>query len=130
MELIQSLYDVKKFKFVIIGAKYDEDLANMIMERLERAKIPFVDTIGQPLPVVIEMLKRLFYFIGFPSGLSILNETLQKSGLMFYGHKIKGIINTWAHPLRIKNGDIKECLFCEPQKIFDWLKNDYKIFDR
>lgn len=131
IELVNLLHKGNKdFVFVVIGAPYDGDLSGMVATEMELRGVPFVNTVGQPLPVVIEMLKRMFYFIGFPSGLSILNETLGKDGTMFYGHKIKGIINTWADPERIKNHNIKECLFCPPQQIFDWLKNTYKIFDR
>jgi hypothetical protein len=120
----------KDFVFVIIGAPYDADLSNMVMREMLLRGIRFVNTVGQPLSAVIEILKRQFYFIGFPSGLSILNETLGQNGLMFYGYRITGIINSWADPERIKSGEIKECLFCEPRKIYDWLKNDYKIFDK
>lgn len=131
LKLIQMLYkEDKDFVFVIIGAVYDADLAEMLMKELTEQKIPYVNTIGEPLSVVMEMLKRQFYFIGFPSGLSILNEYQGLNGLMFYGHRIKGIINTWADPVRIKNGDIKECLYAEPEKIFHWLTNSYKILER
>lgn len=131
LDLIKRLHGGnKEFVFVIIGAVYDEDLAAMLMRELMLTKIRFVNTIGAPLSVVIEILKMLHYFIGFPSGLSILNDLIGKDGTMFYGHKVAGIINTWADPERIKNGNIKECLFCPVQEIFDWLKNDYKIFDR
>jgi ADP-heptose:LPS heptosyltransferase len=131
LDLIKRLYaGNNEFVFVIIGAVYDEDLAGMLMLELMDTKIRFVNTIGAPLSVVIEILKKLHYFIGFPSGLSILNELLGKDGTMFYGHKVAGIINTWADPVRIKNDNIKECLFCPVDEIFNWLKNDYKIFDR
>jgi ADP-heptose:LPS heptosyltransferase len=131
LELIKRLHaGCNDFVFVIVGAVYDEDLAGMLMTELLGTKIRFVNTIGAPLSVVIEILKKLHYFIGFPSGLSILNELIGKDGTMFYGDRVKGIINTWADPKRIKNGNIKECLFCPVSKIFDWLKNDYKIFDR
>lgn len=120
----------RNIKFVIIGADYDEDLATMLMNKFHEFRTPFVNTIGQPLSVVIELLKRLSYFVGFPSGLSILNELLGKDGVMFYGEKVKGIINTWADPERIKAGNIKECLFCDPEQIFDWVKNSYGLFKR
>jgi hypothetical protein len=129
--LIRKLHqESKDFVFVVIGAPYDSDLSDMVMKEMLLGGIKFVNTVGQPLSVVIEILKRQFYFIGFPSGLSILNESLSKNGLMFYGSRIKGIINSWADPERIKNGDIKECLFTEPEKIYEWLKTDYKIIDR
>ncbi|WP_276483575.1 hypothetical protein [Paraflavitalea pollutisoli] len=116
--------------FVIIGAKYDEDLAELLMAQLKASDIPFTNTIGEPLSMVVEILKRLKYFVGFPSGLSIINEMLGKDGVMFYGHKVAGLINTWADPERIKAGNIKECLFCDPARIFDWIKNDYQLFKK
>lgn len=130
-KLIRRLYNGDEdFVFVIIGAEYDSDLATMLMEEMRMQRIPFVNTIGQPLSTVVEILKQLKYFIGFPSGLSILNEYMGKNGLMFYGHKITGIINSWADPERIRSGDIKECLFDTPEVIYNWLANHYKIFDR
>lgn len=129
--LIKKLHqDNNNFSFVIIGAEYDTDLADMLMGELRTLNIPFVNTIGQPLNVVVEILKQLVYFIGFPSGLSILNEYMGKNGLMFYGGKVSGIINTWADPERIKNGEIKECLFAPPEVIYDWLINYYKLLDK
>lgn len=129
--LIKRLHnEQKEFVFVVIGAEYDTDLADMLMEEMRMQRIPYVNTIGQPLGVVMEILKKLFYFIGFPSGLSILNEYQGRDGLMFYGHKITGIINTWADPERIKNGNIKECLFASPEIIYEWLTETYKILDR
>lgn len=120
----------RDFCFVIIGAPYDSDLSQMLMDELIEYKIPFINTVGQPLGVVVEILKRLFFFAGFPSGLSILNEYMGKDGLMWYGKKISGIINTWADPARIKNGNIKECLFTSPENIYEWLKSVYQIFER
>lgn len=131
MEFIELMHkNAPTAAFVIIGAQYDIDLADLIIVALKKQNIPFVNTIGQPLPVVVEILKRLNYFCGFPSGLSILNETLGKDGVMFYAKHVEKIINTWAHPERIAAGNIKECLFCEPSKIFDWIKNDYKLFQK
>lgn len=120
----------KDICFVIIGAPYDVGITETLTEEMRAARIQFINTTGQPLPVVIELLKRLSYFIGFPSGLSIINETLGKDGVMFYNQKDKGIINTWADPGRIRAGNIKECLFCEPAVIFDWIKNEYQFFEK
>lgn len=127
-ELISLIY--KHFphnRFVIIGAEWDRDLATNLMGLLDCSRIPYINTVGQKLPVVIEILKKLNYFIGFPSGLSILNETLGKDGLMFYSPQIQGIMNTWADPVRIYNRSIKECLFDEPYKIYRWLNENNKL---
>lgn len=116
--------------FVIIGASYDVGITEELVKELNMAGIMNINTTGQPLPVVIELLKRFSYFVGFPSGLSIINETLGKDGVMFYTEKDKGIINTWAEPGRIKAGYIKECLFCEPAAIYDWIINEYNLIDK
>lgn len=129
-KLIKMLYKGKDICFVLVGAPYDVGITEALITELERYNIPFINTTGQLLPVVIELLKQFSYFIGFPSGLSILNETLGKDGVMFYQVKDKGIINMWAEPGRIEKGNIKECLFCEPEKIYDWVKNDYNLFNK
>lgn len=116
--------------FVLIGARYDVGITEDLEIELRRNFIPFENTTGQPLGVVIEMLKRLSYFIGFPSGLSIINETLGKDGVMFYMKKDVGIINSWAGKGRIEAGNIKECLFCSPDQIFDWIRSEYCLFEK
>lgn len=115
------------YTFVIIGAEWDVDMADKVKFLMIQNNIKFIWTVGQNLGTVVEILKQLKYFIGFPSGLSILNETLEKDGLMFYAKQIQKIINTWANPVRIANGNIKECLFCNPEEIFSWLIQNNKI---
>jgi ADP-heptose:LPS heptosyltransferase len=104
------------YTFVIIGADWDTDLATQLTGKLTTAGIPFVNTVGQPLGTVVEILKRLDYFIGFPSGLSILNETLGKRGLMFYPGHLRPMMYTWAHPDRLAYKDHIPLLFCTPQE--------------
>jgi hypothetical protein len=116
--------------FVIIGASYDVGITEDLIIEMKKAGICYVNATGKGLGATIEILKRLIYFIGFPSGLSIINETLQKDGVMFYMQKDKGIINTWAEKGRIAAGNIKECLFCSPDAIFDWIKNEYQFFEK
>jgi len=136
MRLIYQMYKTDSdLIFVIIGASFDVDLGGNLIKLLDEQGIPYINTIGEPLSVVIEILKRLNYFIGFPSGLSILNETLGKDGFMFYpspsvAAKVCNIMNTWAHPSRIASGAYKAALPCDPIDVYNWLKNDYKLFDR
>jgi ADP-heptose:LPS heptosyltransferase len=129
-KLIKMLYKGKDICFVIVGAPYDVGITETLTAEMEQYNIPFINTTGQPLGVVIELLKRFSYFVGFPSGLSIINETLGKDGVMFYQVKDKGIINMWAEPGRIKTGNIKECLFCPPEQIYDWIKSEYCLFKK
>jgi ADP-heptose:LPS heptosyltransferase len=120
----------KDLCFVIAGAPYDEGITDELMAEMQADRISCINTTGQSLSVVVELLKRFSYFIGFPSGLSIMNETLGKDGVMFYTQKDKGIINGWADKQRIMAGNIKECIFCEPAQIFDWIKNEYNLFEK
>lgn len=115
---------------VIIGAAYDVGVVEELTKAMDQKKIKYINTTGQPLGVVVEILKRLNYFLGFPSGLSILNETLGKDGVMFYPPHLQKMMNTWAHPDRISSGAYKGCLFPEPEELLKWLKKEYKIFDR
>lgn len=115
---------------VIIGADFDGDLGGRLIQLLQDADIPHVNTIGQPLSVVIEILKRLAYFIGFPSGLSILNETLGKDTFMFYPSHLKLMMNTWAEPSRIESGAYKAAQFCTPEVAFSWINNEFKLFHK
>lgn len=124
------------FVFVIIGAKWDTDLAYKLMKLLELKNIPYLDTIGRPLGEVTEIMKKLLYFFSFPSGLGILAPTVQCPVTMFYPDGKNGspnlgpMINTWAAPEDIESGVYKGCLFCEPEKIFDWVINSYKLMSK
>jgi ADP-heptose:LPS heptosyltransferase len=129
--LIDGMYRKNPaFVFVIIGAQWDADMTGEVMRMLDLLNIPYINTIGEPLGVVIEILKRLDYFIGFPSGLSILNETLGKRTFMFYAEQIKGIMQTWADLDRIVSMDCIECLFCPPEKALDIIFDIYKLMDK
>jgi len=99
-----------EYKFVFIGADYDIGIPGDIMSKLKPNQ--FIDTIGQPLSVAVEILKRLDCFIGFPSGLSIINETLAaKQTIMFYPPHLSKLINAWPDPERIENASYKGCIF-------------------
>lgn len=116
-----------KYGFVLIGAKWDIDLSSGLAEGMRQAKIPHWWAVEQSLGTTIEILKGLKYFIGFPSGLSIINESLEKDGIMFYSEAIKKIIGTWANPTRIKNGNIIETVFTDPKKVFSWIVDNNKL---
>lgn len=108
-------------KFVVIGAAWDTNMSADVLQLLGSRAI---NTVGQPLCVVIEIMKRLDMFVGFPSGLSILNETLAaKQTIMFYPKHLTAMINTWADPARIESGAYKGCLWCEPVRLYEWIKN-------
>lgn len=101
--LIQELAKVyREACFVIIGASWDNNIAAELMQYLKEAGIQFYDTIGTNLGYFIKLCEHLNYFVAFPSGLPILNETIQQCGtFMFYPPRLEPMMFTWASPERI-----------------------------
>lgn len=113
-----------EFSFVLIGAEWDLDLVTDLAAMLDETEIKYTNSVGEPLSVVIEILKRLELFCGFPSGLSILNETIPgKSTLMFYPEHLEPMMNAWASPERIENGQYIPLLFCEPEAAYQTIRH-------
>lgn len=128
-DLIQKLHAEKpEAVFYIIGASFD-DLTGELPKLLRQNNIPCVDTVGRDLAYVIELLKTLDYFIGFPSGLSILNETLGQQTFMFYPPHLKKMMYAWADQNRINSHDYIAQLFCTPAEAFNRIATDAEIFD-
>lgn len=121
------------YVFVIIGAVWDLDLGRNLVKQLYTNGIPFINTIGEPLGAVLEIMKKLTYFFSFPSGLGILAPTINCPVTMFYPDGKKGapnftvMMNAWASREDIESGVYKGCLFCEPEQIFKWIIDNKKI---
>lgn len=132
MELIDRINTAfaGQVTFVMIGAEFDQDLTGSLMYRMLRAKLPFIDTVGASLGVVVELLKRCQYFIGFPSGLSILANTIDVPTMMFYPKHLEKMMNTWASIEDIETGKYKGLQFCTPDVAFRWLIDEYKLKEK
>lgn len=112
------------YHFVIFGASYDIALVDDVFEILpENRRMKMID---EDLSLVIEVMRRLDMMIAFPSGMPILHELCGgKRTIMFYPPHLKKMQNAWADPERIHDGSYKGCQFCEPEKIFEWIKNNW-----
>lgn len=124
-DLIQKIYleyEPHEVCFVTIGAMWDIDLTSKLIKLMRDNAVPHYDTVGKPLAWVVDCLKSLDYFIGFPSGLSIINETLHKKTMMFYPEHLNLMRYAWAEPERIKSGEYLAPLFCEPSEAFELFK--------
>lgn len=117
------------YLFVIVGAGWDNDFATELSKELTSLKISFSNTIGSNLTQVANMMQEFKYAFYFPSGLPILSESLEGGSdcTMFYTSNIKNIMGTWCDPARREDGRFKECLFCEPEAIFNWCVENNKI---
>lgn len=125
IKLLRGL--IPEATFVLIGAEWDAELAGNLRAQLQRNSIAYISTIGQPLGYVIEMMKVLSYGFYFPSGLGILSGLLHRPSVMFYPPALPKLACTWADPAIIEDGSFKECQFCTPEKIFQWVKEVYKL---
>lgn len=110
--------------FCFFAAQWDQDMLKAVTEPLENNYPLFYD---ESLGAVIEGFKQLDYLIGFQSGMSIINETLGKDGMMLYRKADRNIIGTWADSRRITSGQIKECQFAPPEQIVNWIKENNKL---
>lgn len=120
----------KDYTYVIIGAEWDTDLGTNLIRSLSRLGYKYVNTIGQSLGTVIEIMKRLHYFFSFPSGLGILATTVDCPVTMFYpsgkngAPDLRPMINAWALPEAIEIGRYKGAAFCTPEQIYKWCKEN------
>lgn len=132
--LIQQMHAERpNWKFVIIGAEWDGDLASGLTKALEENKIPFVSTIGKELGYVGNVMKRLSYGFYFPSGLPIFSETIQGASdlTMFFPPHLVKMMGTFCDPARKhSNNRLKECLFCSPESIYKWWVEVYKGYEK
>lgn len=131
--LIEMIHEMDEdFIFVIIGAKWDVDLSSKLVSLLHDAQIPYVKLIDQELGMVLECMRRFTYAFYFPSGLPILSETGGGSDCtMFYPPKqLPRMPGTWCDLKRKQSGEFKECFFCEPIAIFEWVRDVYFLFER
>lgn len=117
-------------RFLLIGAEYDMDLSTQIIDELMGLGIPHMSSVGEPLAVVIEILKCLDYFVGFPSGLSILNESLGRDGLMFYPQHLRRMMGAWAKESRIEGGFHLPMLKDTPEKVLANIEKRYRLIEK
>lgn len=110
--------------FAVIGADFDMDMNTELCAMLEKAGIPYHNCTGLRLQETAAIIKQLHYFYAFPSGLPIMAHTLGKPVTMFYPQHLAPMINTWAKSEDIESGFYKGCLFCEPEAIFNWTKQN------
>lgn len=123
-DLIYKLHlDRPEACFVFIGASWDIDLTDKVRQLCINNKVPVWNGVGLTLSATIETLRYLDYFIGFPSGMCMVNESLHKKTFMFYPYHLKHMMYAWAEEDRIKNLDYIAQLFCTPLEAYYLIKD-------
>jgi len=89
--------DFKDYPIVFVGAPWDVDIVKKIVERVKERRMLLIDYSGiLHIKDTLSLIKGSKYFLGFPSGLSILANVLGVKATMFYSEQIKNIMGTWA----------------------------------
>lgn len=127
-QLISKIHSLSpgEYNFVIIGAPYDLDLATSLIAKLTRYKVPFTNTIGKNLGIVVEIMKKLYYGFYFPSGIGILAASLFSPHTMFFPKHLEPMMNTFLALDLIETNKVKHCQFCTPDQIYQWWTEVYK----
>lgn len=122
--LIRFQRDVRDVPIVIIGADWDLSFANKLQVACAKNGIDIVNVVGKlPLSGSLDIIKRSCYFVGFPSGLSILAAIMGEASLMFYTESISGIMYMFADPDLMENGIFTEMLYAPPEEVIDVVKD-------
>jgi hypothetical protein len=123
-----------EWRFVLIGAEWDNDMGKDLLNLFNASDevIPYINTIGQPLGYVMQVMKRLDYGFYFTSGLPILSETIKGASdlTMFFPPHLDKMMGTFCDPKRKESGQLKECLYCSPDAIYEWWTKTYQAYDR
>ena len=76
-----------------------------------------LESIGCHIGTTIEVLRRLDYFLAYPSGLGILCDVVDTPCLMFYWPNFHdAFLNTYADPANVASGRHLNLLFDTPAK--------------
>lgn len=127
IDLITGLHNkIKNLTFILLGAKWDKPYTDDLIKLLPN--INLVDLCGQThIARTIEIIRKLKYFIAFPSGLPVLANVLFTPVMMFYPHHLNHIMNTWPDPETVKNLLYKGCIFPKPQQALDFVIAEYGL---
>jgi|GEM_PF-3459431 hypothetical protein len=107
-----------RYVFVVIGAEWDIDTAGQLMKFMKTFGVSYIDTVGQPLGFVIQMMKSLDFGFYFPSGLGILSGLMSRPSLMWYPKHLVKMQGTWKNPT---NNTFHESQFMSPKLMLGYI---------
>jgi hypothetical protein len=105
--------------FVAVSALYDRRTAAVAGE-LRRRGHQVAECIGPSIGVTVEVMRRLSYFVAYPSGLGVVADVLDLPTMMFYWRDFHDLfLNSYADPENVRRGRHMNLLFCEPGAALD-----------
>jgi hypothetical protein len=106
--------------FAVLGASYDRDKSEEVIELLKRRKLNVVPVLGERLGVALSVLKRSAIGFFFPSGLGIMMHVLGRPGAMLLPGFLAGLTDSWLDPKDAKTGKFKCFPAGTPEEVLGW----------
>jgi hypothetical protein len=117
--------------FVLTGAGWDADLGAHIEQSARHAGLNLTNLVGKThIASTLHLMRKSSYFVSFPSGLGILANVINVPSTMLYPPQIQRIMGTWSDPETVKSNRFKECLFCPPDVLAEWIQAVYGLRDK
>lgn len=104
--------------FYIIGAKFDIDLGDKLIELLKIQKVKYVRVIGESLETALWIIKNLDYLFAFPSGLGIMANVLKTPCIMFMPPMLKNMCHKFTPEQDNESGFFMNQLFINNMEAF------------
>ena len=113
---------------VLLGAEWDRSFANEVYGVFE---VQTLNLVGQlELAETLLVLRNALYLVAFPSGIPILATVMSRPTLMFYPESLTGLMTSWVPPDVLQDGTYKAMHFCDPQQVFEWIRDGYRLENR
>lgn len=114
---------------VLMGAKWDIDLSGLVAGGLAHYGVPYVNLCGRtPMPLAVEILKQLDWFVGFASGMGVLSNVLWKPCCMLYPDHLVKLMDAWPCPVTLATGYYKGLLWQRPADVLRECRPDLDRF--
>ena len=116
--------EIPEATFYLIGAEWDLDIRDEICRGMQHYKLDYVDLYGRTtLGEALEIIRRLDYFAGFASGLTILADVVNTPTLMLYPNYLRPMMDAWPDPMSLATGTHKGLVWDRPISIFSATKH-------
>lgn len=125
-DMLMQEYDLDGI--ALLGAEWDRPFAEKVLAATD---VMLFELVGKSrLAVTLDVLRRSLYLVAFPSGIPILATVMSRPTVMFYPDSLTGLMTSWVPPDVLQDGTYKAMHFCDPQQVFEWIRDGYGLAKR
>lgn len=115
--------------FYLIGAGWDRDMQAAVNRILDIEGVEYVDTVGKTsLGKAVELIRRMDYFAGFASGMTILADVMKKPVLMLYPDYLADLMYSWPCPVSMATGSYIGMAWRRPIEVFTAVRDKLETY--